>query len=275
MSPGPRATKPSPRRPTRMSGAGSGRAASSWRSSPWVPRASEPRSPARGCWRRGSARARSCGRTRSRRCWWRCRSATRSAGRLADRNPRCRGSGRDRLPAAALLAAVPFVERPFLPLSVRAFDELVVAALFIGSLLGRRSADRRCPCCCSDGLAVRRAAEGRAGRGRRTGGRPALRASARSARSTGTFLAALLLIPVVGTHRTFLALRAGPGPGRPPGARPARGCSAAVVAAVIAGALRVPVGTTKSATSDGKVIWERETEYQYARVIEDPDGDRR
>ena len=36
----------------------------------------------------------------------------------------------------------------------------------------------------------------------------------------------------------------------------------------------VPVGTTKAATSNGKVIWERETEYQYARVIEHPDGER-
>ena len=37
----------------------------------------------------------------------------------------------------------------------------------------------------------------------------------------------------------------------------------------------LPVGTTKTATASGKVIWERETEYQYARVIEDADGERR
>jgi spermidine synthase len=78
---------------------------------------------------------------------------------------------------------------------------------------------------------------------------------------------------VVGTHRTFLlfalvlALVALPGLGRGwlPGA---------VVAVVIGGLLVVPVGTTKSATSSGTVIWERETEYQYARVIEETDGER-
>jgi spermidine synthase len=90
---------------------------------------------------------------------------------------------------------------------------------------------------------------------------------------TGTFLAALLLIPVVGTHRTFLlfaltlALAALPGLGRLwiPGA---------VVAVVIAALLLVPVGVTKGASSDGKVIWEKETEYQYARVLEDTTGRR-
>jgi spermidine synthase len=47
-----------------------------------------------------------------------------------------------------------------------------------------------------------------------------------------------------------------------------------VVAVVIAGLLFVPVGTTKSASSYGKVIWEKETEYQYARVIQRQDGER-
>jgi spermidine synthase len=90
---------------------------------------------------------------------------------------------------------------------------------------------------------------------------------------TGTFLASLLLIPVVGTHRTFLlfalalALAALPGLGR-------RWALGAAVAVVIAALLVVPVGVTKAATSDGKVIWERETEYQYARVIERTDGER-
>jgi spermidine synthase len=38
--------------------------------------------------------------------------------------------------------------------------------------------------------------------------------------------------------------------------------------------LAIPVGTVK-ATGDGRVIWEKETEYQYARVVQTPDGERR
>jgi spermidine synthase len=38
--------------------------------------------------------------------------------------------------------------------------------------------------------------------------------------------------------------------------------------------MAIPVCTVK-ATGEGRVIWDRETEYQYARVVEDPDGERR
>ena len=38
--------------------------------------------------------------------------------------------------------------------------------------------------------------------------------------------------------------------------------------------LAIPVGTVK-ATGDARVIWDRETEYQYARVTERPNGERR
>ncbi len=43
---------------------------------------------------------------------------------------------------------------------------------------------------------------------------------------------------------------------------------------MIAILLALPVGTVKAVT-DGKVIWEKETLYQYAVVIEKPDGERR
>ncbi len=46
----------------------------------------------------------------------------------------------------------------------------------------------------------------------------------------------------------------------------------AAVATVIALLMIVPVGVTKSVTGSGTVIWERETEYQYARVLENGDG---
>ena len=45
------------------------------------------------------------------------------------------------------------------------------------------------------------------------------------------------------------------------------------VPAVLAGVIALPVGTVKASDS-GDVIYEAETEYQYARVVEEPDGDR-
>jgi spermidine synthase len=90
---------------------------------------------------------------------------------------------------------------------------------------------------------------------------------------TGTFAAALLLIPLVGTQRTFLlfalvlALAVIPAMGR-------RWLVGALVALVIVGLILVPVGLTKSVTASGRVIWEKETEYQYARVIQQTDGRR-
>src|SRR3954466_3738004 len=56
-------------------------------------------------------------------------------GRLADRDPRPEGLAKSVLPAAALLAAVPFAAEPLLPLAVEAVDQLS-AATFLGSLLG-------------------------------------------------------------------------------------------------------------------------------------------
>ena len=85
----------------------------------------------------------------------------------------------------------------------------------------------------------------------------------------GTFSASLLLIPLVGTQRTFLvyalalALVAALGLGR-------RWLPAPVAVALL---LLVPVGTVKAA-DEGEVVHEAETPYQYARVIEYPDGRR-
>jgi len=85
----------------------------------------------------------------------------------------------------------------------------------------------------------------------------------------GTWVSALLLIPLVGTQRTFIifaagiALVAAVGLGR----------RFLVVPAVLFAALAIPVGTVK-ATDDGEVLFETETENQYVRVIEQEDGDR-
>ncbi len=192
-------------------------------------------------------------------------------GRLADRNPTMAGLSRWVVWAAATLALVPFVSGPFLRLSVQAFDELS-GGLFIGSLLGVAVliAVPVLLLGIVSPYAVRLKVEQVEDTGRVAG---RLYAIGTIGSLTGTFLAALLLIPVIGTHRTFLlfaltlALAAIPGLGR-------KWLPGAVVGVVIAALFVVPVGTTKAATSNGKVIWERETEYQYARVIQHPDGKR-
>ncbi len=86
----------------------------------------------------------------------------------------------------------------------------------------------------------------------------------------GTMLSALLLIPLLGTQRTFfvfalaLALVASVGIGWR---------SALVPAALALALVAIPVGTIKAADS-GRVLYEAETTQQYARVVERPDGSR-
>jgi spermidine synthase len=86
----------------------------------------------------------------------------------------------------------------------------------------------------------------------------------------GTFAASLLLIPLVGTQRTFLTFALITGAVAALGLRPRW----AFVPVAIAAALALPVGTVKEDTDEGRVIYEADTEYQYARVVEMEDGER-
>ncbi len=193
-------------------------------------------------------------------------------GRLADRNPTLNGLARWVLLAAGLLALVPFVSGPFLRLSVQAFDQLS-GGLFVGSLVGVGVliAVPVLLLGMVSPYAVRLKVDAVEDAGR-TAGR--LYAIGTIGSLTGTFLAALLLIPLVGTRRTFLlfalslALVTLPALGR------RHWGAGAVVAAGIAMLMVVPVGVTKAVAGGGTVIWERETEYQYARVIEKDTGTR-
>jgi len=188
-------------------------------------------------------------------------------GRLADRDPTLRGLSRVVLIGSVLLAAVPFVAGPFLRVSVQALDR-VEAGAFVGSLvavlvllavpvlvLGTVApyAVRLC---------VRSVGEAGEVAGR-------LYAVSTIGSLTGVFLSALLLIPVVGTRRTFLAFALALAIVALPGLRRA----AVAVPAAIALLIVIPVGTIKPAQG-ATVIWERETDYQYARAIEYPDGER-
>ena len=85
----------------------------------------------------------------------------------------------------------------------------------------------------------------------------------------GTMLSALLLIPLLGTQRTFfvfalaLALVASLG----------IGWRAVLVPAALALGMAIPPGTIKAADGD-RVLYEAETTNQYARVVERADGSR-
>ncbi|MBV9466754.1 MAG: fused MFS/spermidine synthase, partial [Solirubrobacterales bacterium] len=120
-------------------------------------------------------------------------------GRLADRRADLRGLCAIVLLASALLALVPFVADPFLKLSVRALGSLSVGG-FLGSLAAVLALVA-VPVLLLGTVAPyanRLALDSVADTGRVTGG---LYAISTAGSLLGTFLAALLLIPVLGTHR--------------------------------------------------------------------------
>lgn len=193
-------------------------------------------------------------------------------GRVADRRPHPEGLAMVVLPAAALLAAVPFASEPFLPLAVKAVDQLSVAT-FLGSLVGV-GVLLALPLFLIGmvspyAIRLRLDAVDDAGR---TAGR--LYALSTVGSLVGTFSSALLLIPVVGTRRTFLIFAAAMALSALP-LLSRRRLTAAVVPTAILALVVLPTGTIKSVdVGAGRVIWERETEYQYARVVQEPDGTR-
>ena len=192
-------------------------------------------------------------------------------GRLADRHPNMRALCLTALLAAVLLAAVPFAADPLLEIGVDALDEISAGA-FLGSLLavlvlvavpvlllGTVS-----PWAIRLGVQSVEEAGTVAGR---------LYALSTAGSLVGTLLSALLLIPLVGTRRTFLIFALAIAVVAVLGLRPVRRW--ALAPAAIAALIALPVGTLKAKTEDGaRVIHEAETEYQYARVLEYPDGSR-
>ncbi len=194
-------------------------------------------------------------------------------GKLADRHPRLEALCSAVLLAALLTAMLPIVARPLLDAGVSALDSISAGA-FIGSLLATllllalpvfvmgtvspwalRLAIEDVDKLQAGALAGRLYALGTAGS------------------LVGTLGAALLLVPGLGTRRSFfffallLALTALPGLRR---LRPA----AALLALVIVALSLLSDGSIKSQTRSGKVIYEDETATQYVRVIERPNGTR-
>jgi len=188
-------------------------------------------------------------------------------GRMADRRPTLGALCATVLAVSVLMALVPFVSHPFLTLSVEAFDEYSVGA-FAGSLfcvlvlvavpvlmLGSVSP-----------WALRLKMHSVEDSGEVAG---RMYAISTVGSLLGTFAAALLLIPLVGTQRTFLTFALITAAVAALGLRPRW----ALVPVAIAALMLVPVGTTKG-SGEGRVIDEADTEYQYARVVEFPNGTR-
>ncbi|MEO6857757.1 MAG: fused MFS/spermidine synthase [Solirubrobacteraceae bacterium] len=188
-------------------------------------------------------------------------------GRLADRRADLRGLCAVVLLAAVLLAIVPFVSGPFLRLSVNALGSLSVGA-FLGSLaavlvlvavpvmlLGTVAP-----------YANRLSVANLADTGKTTGG---LYAISTVGSLVGTFLAALLLIPLIGTHRTFLVFALSLALVACVGLRSWR---VLIVPLAVAASLVIPPAAIGADVQGGHVIYETETPYQYARVIQFADG---
>jgi spermidine synthase len=190
-------------------------------------------------------------------------------GRLADRDPTFAGLCRLVLLSAALMAAVPFVAGPFLRVSVDALDT-VQAGAFVGSLLAVLVliAAPVLVLGCVAPYAVRLSVDKLEEAGRVSG---RLYAISTLGSLAGVFLSALVLIPFVGTRRTFLVFALALGLAAALGLRRR---TAVVAPALVAILIALPVGTVK-ATPNGRVIWESETDYQYARVVQRDDGERR
>ena len=191
-------------------------------------------------------------------------------GRAADRRPRVEPLCVVALAAAALLAVVPFAAHPLLDAGVKALDA-VSAGAFVGSLLAVlvlialpvMLLGMVAPWALR--LAVASVDEAGTVAGR-------LYALSTGGSLVGTLLSALLLIPAVGTRRTFLAFAICLAVVAAIGLRRERRVLGVPVA--IGALLALPADVAKPA-ADARVIYEKETAYQYARVIENANGERR
>jgi spermidine synthase len=186
-------------------------------------------------------------------------------GKLADRRPEPRVLGAIILVAAAFIAVLPFVSRPILDLAVRGLDAVsagaVVGSFFAAlalfavpvTLLGCVS-----PFAIRLALADVRSAGTVAGR---------LYAISTVGSILGTFVSAIVTIPLVGTQRTMLG-----------SAALLAACAALLLgrrwqlATIAVGALlAIPAGTIKA--SEG-LVYETESTYQYIQILERSDGSR-
>ncbi len=184
-------------------------------------------------------------------------------GRLADRRPSRTVLGAVVTAAALAIAAVPFLAQPFLDVAVRGLDRLSAGAV-IGSFLG--ALVLFAPPVILLGMvtpfAIRLAVDDV-----RTAGAVAGRIFALSTAGSlvGTFLPALVTIPLVGTQRSLLGAAALSALG---GAL-LLGPRWVVLAAAVAALLAIPPGAVKASAG---LLYETESPYQYVQVVQNGDA---
>jgi spermidine synthase len=190
-------------------------------------------------------------------------------GRIADRRGDLRGLCAIVMVAGGLLSLVPLAADPFLRLSVNALGSLSVGG-FLGSLVAVLVLVA-VPVLLLGTVApyANRLALGRVtDTGKVTGH---LYAISTAGSLVGTFASALLLIPLIGTHRTFLvfafalALVALPGLGRR---------RWGLVPLAIGALAAIPPSAVGSDVAGARLIFSAETQYQYARVLQFRTGER-
>ncbi|MDQ3992202.1 MAG: fused MFS/spermidine synthase [Actinomycetota bacterium] len=186
-------------------------------------------------------------------------------GRLADRRPNARLLGLLVVAAALAVAAIPFISKPFLDVTVEGLDE-VSAGAAIGSFFAVLAlfAPPVTLLCMVAPFAVRLGVTEVATAGSVAG---RLYAVSTVGSLLGTFLSALVAIPAIGTQRTLIAsavlialggaLVLGP-----------RWLGVAVGVAALAA---IPPGAVRARDA---IVYERESRYQFVQVVES-DGARR
>ena len=188
-------------------------------------------------------------------------------GRIADRWPHPRQLGLCVLIAAAAVAVLPFLTRPLLSGSADAFASVetgVVLSSFVAVLLlfavPITALGAVAP------WAIRLAVHSVDEAGRVAG---RLYALSTVGSLLGTFASVLLLVPWIGTRRTLLVFAALLGLA----ALPLLPRRAVVVPLLALALLAVPERGVKAAPGD-RVVWEGETPYQFAQIVDDRDGRR-
>lgn len=181
-------------------------------------------------------------------------------GKLADRRPSPRLLGALVLAAGLFVAILPFVTNPILGIAAKGLDELSAGAV-IGSffatlllfappvfVLGMVSP-----------FAIRLALDSVSSAGEVAG---RLYALSTGGSLLGTFLPALVTIPLVGTQRTLVGSAAV----LAVSATALLGRRWAVAAVAVAALLAVPTGVVKA--SEGRILFEEESRYQFVQVVE-------
>jgi spermidine synthase len=186
-------------------------------------------------------------------------------GRLADRWPSKRLLGFLVLAGAVITAAVPFVARPFLNVTINGIDSVSTGAvlgsffacviLFVPSVLLLGTVT---PFAIRIGISDMEKAGSTAGR---------IFALSTAGSLVGTFLPPLVTIPLVGTQRTLIMAAA---------VIAAASCLLLgwrwlIVPVVLGGLMGIPPGAVKAA--DG-LIYEGESRYQFIQVVQRDDGAR-